>query len=279
MDFFKGRKGALATMHGKEKVISPIFKKELGIDLIVPDNFNTDKFGTFTMDKKRKGNQLEAARFKALAAMEVTGLDIGVASEGSFSQDTYIPFLNSNLELIIMIDKKNNLEIIGYSKSLKTNASGKYVHNIHEALSFSESVGFPSHGVILRKRNNSETLFKGIVDKQELETKFNFLIGGFFNKKVYIETDLRAHMNPTRMENIEKAALNIVENIKSICLRCGTPGFCVDDYIFGMECLNCGMPTNYIKFYIKKCKRCGYKQEIPSEVNNEDIDSCSYCNP
>lgn len=58
---FHGRTVVLATMHGKEKVMAPILEKELGVKVILPQNFDSDQFGTLTGDKARTGNQLEAA--------------------------------------------------------------------------------------------------------------------------------------------------------------------------------------------------------------------------
>ena len=58
--FFNGRRGILATMHQKEAAISPILKKELGLEMVLPDQFDTDIFGTFTGEVKRMGDQLEA---------------------------------------------------------------------------------------------------------------------------------------------------------------------------------------------------------------------------
>ena len=58
-------------MHQKQSVIAPLFKKDLGIVVRVPDDLNTDVFGTFTLDKERLGTQKEAAIGKAKAAMEL----------------------------------------------------------------------------------------------------------------------------------------------------------------------------------------------------------------
>jgi len=34
--YFAGRKIAIATMHGKEAIIGPILKSELGVEIVVP---------------------------------------------------------------------------------------------------------------------------------------------------------------------------------------------------------------------------------------------------
>lgn len=82
--FFKNRTCVIATMHKKEEVMSPIPEDELVIRIIVPKGFNTDQFGTFAKDVERMGNQSEAAKYKAEAAMSLTGETLALSSEGSF---------------------------------------------------------------------------------------------------------------------------------------------------------------------------------------------------
>lgn len=63
---------ALGTMHGKEQAIAPPLAA-LGIR-IESTAIDTDRFGTFSRNVPRSGNMLEAARSKARAAAEATGL-------------------------------------------------------------------------------------------------------------------------------------------------------------------------------------------------------------
>lgn len=81
---FKNRVAILATMHKKEEVISPILENELGIEIVVPEGFNTDQFGTFTGDIERMGDQYDAARHKAMGSMYLYDKTLAFASEGSF---------------------------------------------------------------------------------------------------------------------------------------------------------------------------------------------------
>jgi hypothetical protein len=48
MSIYNNRGAILATMHNKEKVISPLLKEHLGMNVIVTEGLNTDVFGTFT---------------------------------------------------------------------------------------------------------------------------------------------------------------------------------------------------------------------------------------
>jgi hypothetical protein len=100
MSIYNNRVAILATMHNKEKVISPLLKEHLGINLIVPQGLNTDIFGTFTREIKRPDTQVIAARLKAKKALEMYDekialpmVGVAIASEGSFSPHPLIPYI------------------------------------------------------------------------------------------------------------------------------------------------------------------------------------------
>ena len=63
---FENRRVLLATMHKKETAIAPILEPGLGVKVVVPKDFDTDQFGTFTRNIKRLGNQIETARAKTV---------------------------------------------------------------------------------------------------------------------------------------------------------------------------------------------------------------------
>ena len=280
-DYFKGRKMVLATKHEKEKVMAPILERELGVKIIVPTDFDTDKFGTFTRDIERTGNQLEAARKKALAGTKHSGLDLAISSEGSFGAHPECAWLSSNFELVLLVDTENNIEIRGHHRSQETNASGEYVSTIAEAKEIVLKWGFPEHGVIVRNSENGTKIYKGIRTLEALEKCVGKLLGGLFSKKVFIETDLRAHMNPTRMKNIKLATEDLVKNAKNLCPTCGCPGFSVIDVEKGLPCSLCRLPTDLVSLYIYGCQKCEYKQKLPRQDGLKTIEpgQCGHCNP
>lgn len=279
-DYFKGRTIVLATKHEKEKVISKILEKELGVKVVVPTDFDTDQFGTFSGEIKRSGDQLEAARYKALAGMKHCNADLGVSSEGSFGMHPSHPFILSNLELVVLIDKENNIEIRGHHRSQETNACNGYAATIKEAKEFAMKCGFPEHGIILKNKEHGKKIYKGIKTFEELEKCF-YKLSGLFSKKVFIETDLRAHMNPTRMKNIKLATEDLVRNAKNTCIKCGCPGFAVIDVEKGLPCNHCNVPSDLVIHYIYGCQKCDYKQTLPRSdgLKTADPGLCDYCNP
>ena len=122
--WFKGRRLLIATRHGKEAVIAPVLEEALGVRCIVPDNYDTDRFGTFTGEIPRAHDPVGTARLKCETAMDEYGLDLAVASEGSFGAHPSISFVPCNEELLVLIDRRNNLEIIARELSLETNMAG-----------------------------------------------------------------------------------------------------------------------------------------------------------
>jgi len=205
-----------------------ILESALWVTCTLPENFNSDAFGTFTQDIKRHWDMLEAARAKAAKSMDMTWNDLAIASEGSFGMHPSIPFIPSNLELVVLIDRKNNLEMRGQYRSSDTNLDGKYVESIEEALAFADKIWFPSHGVILRRKQNKKLLLnKDITSKTELISGVKKILSMPLTSKVFIETDMRAHKNPTRMKAIKKATENLIDNIQSKYPTYQTPWFVV----------------------------------------------------
>ncbi|MGL5064466.1 MAG: DUF6671 family protein [Microcoleus sp.] len=278
------REAVLATMHQKERAIAPILSAELGIKISVPANFDTDRFGTFTREIKRSGTQIEAARLKAETALEISGETLAVASEGTFGPHPMMPYLPANREIVLLLDRSHDLEIIGESLSLETNYSHQLVTNTEEADRFAEKAGFPEHGLVVivgdAASGNGE-IVKGITNHKQL---FDTVTAGLKKSptgKVHVETDMRAMYNPTRMKNIENATLDLVQKFKQFCPECGWPGFGIVERKIGLPCGLCYFPTQLVRSAIYQCKNCGYSQEelFPDGRETADPALCQYCNP
>ncbi|MFM8364629.1 MAG: hypothetical protein ACKOAS_05690, partial [Verrucomicrobiota bacterium] len=106
---YTGASFALLTKHSKERVITPRFQEALGAGVLVVDSFDTDTLGTFTREVSRAGSQMEVARRKAELAIELSGLPLGLGSEGSFGPGPF-GFVASNLEVIVMRDRDLGIE-------------------------------------------------------------------------------------------------------------------------------------------------------------------------
>ena len=277
---FQERKLIIATKHEKESVIAPILKKELGVICFVDETFDTDTLGTFTGEVERELDPISTAREKCLRAMKLNKCDLGVASEGSFGPHPSMFFVNADDEFLIFIDSKNNIEVIVRELSTSTNFNGKQIQTQQELLEFAKQTDFPKHGLILRKSKDENTdIHKGLIDLEKLKSTFEHLLSKY--NSVYVETDMRAMYNPTRMSVIKKATQKLVEKIKSTCPQCQMPGFGITDAKRGLECNLCGSPTNSTLSYIYVCQHCKFTKEemYPNKKTTEDPTYCDYCNP
>ncbi len=97
---YQGQRLSLLTQHGKEQVIKPVLDQWCGSEVVHTQAFDTDTLGTFTRDVERSGTQLDAARKKARIGTALTGLKMGLASEGSFSSDPCTGMFSWNYELV-----------------------------------------------------------------------------------------------------------------------------------------------------------------------------------
>ena len=280
MDIFKGRKLVIATKHNKEIVIAPVLEEYLGVDCFVPSDFDTDAFGTFSGEIERNEDALTTVRKKCLLAMEITNCDLGIASEGSFGPHPTIFMAHANDEILILIDKKNNLEIMVRELSLDTNFNAATVSSFQNLVDLVKTLGFPEHGIILKNtKEEVPNVIKGIQSWELLEESYNKLSDN--NSQVVAETDMRAMHNPTRMKVIEKATQKLVNKIKSTCPQCTSPGFGVVKIKSGLLCEWCDSPTNSTKSHIYQCQKCNFEQEkmFPNDKKTEDPMYCDRCNP
>ncbi len=277
---FEGRKLIIATQHQKEKVIAPPLEKQFKLKCNVPIMFDTDKWGTFTGEIERKEDAYQTVRQKCLAAMDHEGFDLGVASEGSFGPHPSFGFINADDELVILIDKKNNLEIVAREISITTNYNSREIKTIAELFEFAEQAKFPSHHLILKNsKTSSLEQTKGISNKEQLIRVFHQLKSS--SETVIVETDMRAMCNPTRMSVIEKATLKLVNKLLSACPQCLIPGFDIVDAKSGLPCENCSFPTQSTLLHIYQCQHCQFilEKKFPYNKTKESAMYCDMCNP
>jgi len=278
--FYHGKRALIATMHGKQQVIGPVLQDELGIRVFTLDDFDTDRWGTFSGEVERKSDPLATARQKCLHGLEQGSVDLAVASEGSFGPHPFIPFLAADEEILVFIDRRNDLEIIAKELSPDTNYAASTVTSIDELLAFAETALFPSHALILRPSPDSpENMVKGIRDKETLIKTALQLLNE--HQQLHVQTDMRAHMNPTRMQVIAGATRKLAERIKNVCPTCGIPGFGPTEFQKGLPCAQCHFPTKSVQRIINSCLKCSYNEivEFPTGKRHEDPMYCDNCNP
>ena len=277
---YPGRRVALLTQHGKERVIAAVLEPALGCRVERVAGYDTDLLGTFTRDIPRAGTQLDAARRKARLGMELAGLPLGLASEGSFGPDPMMGMLPWNVEFLIWIDEELGIEVVGVAQG-KTNLAHVLAASWDEAEAFASRAGFPEHHLVVRPEGeNDPRIRKGNADRAELQAAFAWALGQSESGRVFIETDMRGHANPTRMDNIRLAAEELARKLCSFCPACGAPGFWIVERLTGLPCEACGEPTRETRAEVHGCLKCAHR--VTRERTDAVVASagrCDYCNP
>jgi len=274
---WQNRSFYLISLHEKERVIAPLLKDNFGVELQVI-KADTDLLGTFSGEIERKNDPLTTLRQKMKLFDQLPEDAVVLASEGSFGPHPTLYFVPADDELILLFDRRENIELVGRALSTKTNFKSGTCKNFQELKEFASEVKFPAHGLILRPENETKPLFKGVNDWHKLEAIFNQLKQ---HGSVHVETDMRAHLNPTRMEVIAEAMSKLIEKMNSYCPNCAYPGWSIKESVKGLPCEWCGEPTQSAKGYLKKCEKCTFEElsPLPNNKTHESPEFCNRCNP
>jgi len=271
----------LATMHGKETVIAPIVQRELGLSIWVPDDFDTDQFGTFTRERARAGTQLEAARAKARAAMEHYGYRVGIASEGSFGTHPQLGMLASNLEVVVLLDENWGIEVVGQARS-GVRPQQAVVRSAEAAVQAALAWGFPEQGVIVRRSPRSHRgIHKELQTEAALRATVEQRLRVPWVRSVTLETDMRAHRCPARQATIAAATEDMARRYQQYCPECRAPGFVGTAVATYATCTRCRLPTDVPYQETRTCQRCAYTAVAATAGAAETVDpgQCARCNP
>jgi hypothetical protein len=262
----------LSSKHLKEQILQPLFDPH-GVELFVLSDFDTDLYGTFCGTKPRREGPKVTVREKCLAGMAFANKRQGLASEGSFGPHPASPFLSINEEWLVYIDLDQSLEIYGRSVSLDI-CQQQIDYRSMQLPDFLTRIQFGAQGLVLKDANDGQVLAKGLTKEDELLQLLQK------HPKWVLETDLRAHMNPKRKQNIAAAGSNLIERMLSRCPKCAKPDFSVVQYSGKLSCSWCKQATNTHAFLTYSCAHCQYQTlEKRTDLLMEDPQNCPHCNP
>jgi hypothetical protein len=272
---------ALTTRHGKERALGRVFDVGLGARLQLCDQ-DTDQLGTFSGEIPRLQDAAATCRSKALLGMQATGLPLGLASEASFGPHPAMPMLPVGQELLLFLDQERDLCVLEQRLEWRTNYSHTLLEPDDSPDAWLRQVGFPTHGVIARPAEPQPgVLFKGLQCRAELTEALARCRCSDPDGRVWLETDMRAHCNPTRMRSIRRLGVALVRRLRSPCPECGTPGWGLLDTKPGLPCSDCGTATELTLSDIWGCQQCGARREQPRRDGRLQADpgQCPWCNP
>lgn len=271
----------LTTRHGKERALTRPFAAGLDLQIHVCP-CDTDQLGTFSGEIARPDNALDTCRRKAMLGMEASGLALGLASEASFGPHPAVPMLAAGLEILLFVDRRSGLEVVEQRLDLRTNYSQRRLAPADDPAPWLAQVGFPSHAVIARPAcPAADQLFKGLCTQVELEQALGRCRGMDPDGVVLLETDMRAHLNPTRMASIRRSGFALVRRLRNRCPACNSPGWGLLDTEPGLPCSWCGEPTALALEELWGCPGCRHRQRLPRRdgLLAADPGQCQHCNP
>jgi hypothetical protein len=247
----------------------------------VPDALDTDCLGTFTGEVPRPGTAEQIVVAKARLGMARTGQSLGLATEGSFGPHPVVPFIAAARELIALIDDERGIIVRESLMSTNTNFGNLILRPEEPIDSFLTQIAFPAHAVIVRPNIGPGQTHKGITDRELLQILLNDSAHDSEDGQARLETDMRAHFNPTRMIEIGKLATKLAQRLKTLCPACGTPGFGTVRTVPGLTCKDCGTDTQMIRSIISGCVACDYEVEGPRSDGRTHATpaECPECNP
>ncbi len=334
---YAGQAVALATRHGKQRVIGRALRHGLGAELLHLPQLDTDQLGTFCGTVARQGTALEACIAKAELALAHGGTGLAIASEGSFGPHPAVPLLPLGLEVMVFLDSERGLTIHEQLQARRTNfaqrrltaASLESEAGAADLERWLSAVGFPSHALIVRPLETpllgnqrldnpavagprpgeplseaasagdqapsnqvpiqqapgdpagAALIRKGIRTHGQLRQAIRLAAAQSPSAQVQLETDMRAHCNPTRMASIRQLSFRLVRRIASPCPGCQAPGWGLIASEPGLPCAWCGLPTALTRAEIHGCVRCDERRELPRRdgLRQADPGHCPHCNP
>ncbi len=280
LSIYQDKQVAFLTQHGKQTLLRTRIERALGCQLVHSDAYDTDQLGTFTHEVVRQGSQYDAARSKAMIGMSLTGLSIGMGSEGAFGPDPFVGLASWNTEVVLWVDQALGIEVQGFAQGPAINFQ-RSIKTLDELKNFVIEADFPTHALNLRpEAAASLETQKGIRDLEALVQAFHAARAQSLIGSVVIENDLRAFSNPTRQAVIQNATDDLIRKLLCPCPQCAMPGFSLKKKKLGLPCRECGRATQLAIGEIWHCSSCSY--ESLKSVNQGELadpSRCDYCNP
>jgi len=279
----QGRVAVMATMHGKEAAFGPPLVKQLGLSLVLPHQIDTDALGTFTGEVARAGTIEEAACKKAALGMDISGCDLGLASEGSYGPHPHLPLIPAGFEVAALLDRRTGQIVI----EKMADEAPTYDHITlapgEDARPFLERIGFPAQRVIIKAGagDSGPCVAKGIGDFEDFETSRYAAQRAACDGLVFVQTDMRACFNPRRMDVLGMLAQKLTTRLATPCPTCAAPGFGFLHVERGLPCKWCAGPTLLARSEIWGCTLCHTSEERGRGDGQTEADpgSCPRCNP
>lgn len=274
---WRGQALLIPTQHGKGAALRAALGPALGVE-VEELAIDTDSFGTFSGTVPRPDGALGALTRKITAARAARpDARILVASEGSFGPHPSIPWLSVNAEYLRWHDAESGFDLTVSSVSTRPHHLTQSITGLaalDQALL--DRFRFPAHGLMVAAPGSVISEHTAITDTDTLRAAVSITLKR--HGAAELRSELRAHMNPTRMRHIQRTAWRLANRLRSACPACAAAGFGESVPLRGRPCAACGFPSSDSLGRRWRCLHCAHQIErlIPGFA---DPQRCPLCNP
>ena len=122
---------------------------------------------------------------------------------------------------------------------------------------------------------------KGVISQAERQVAVRDAAAASPDGLARLEADMRAHLNPTRMQSLNVRAERIAQRLASPCPKCAAPGFGRIGTRGGLICEACGEATEMVAAEVFGCAACTHQEVRPRSdgLSRAPVNSCPACNP
>ncbi len=279
----------LASAHGKEAALAPLFYEAFGAEVLVPPTLpDTDLLGTFSGERDRPGNITETMFLKVhLVRQQYPDTPI-LVSEGSFGPHPAVPLMAIDREWVGLWLPQDDRMVAGFAVSTETNYAHTEPQHAQDLITFREQANQsgPGHHLILDYDITSPWLagqtekvyHKGLYTDEAVQEAWAAYLAEGLPNSARLSTDMRAHHNPSRLRVIALAGADLIQTLNRRCTRCQSIGFELVGSNPGLPCANCGRPTKLPLSKVYECQVCDHQDVVPVEATAADAMYCDWCN-
>lgn len=270
----------LTTKHNKFSAVAPAFQEQL--EMTVTEYFaDTDLLGTFSGEIERTLPAGQSAIAKAKIGLLETGKTLGLASEGTIGADSGIGFLNSDVEILALVDLERGIEILERFRSFEITAVRITAGTGENLEEFLRQADFPKHRLIARPNKAlSPIIIKGLSTEEEIQEAVSLCSNQSEDGLVLIESDLRAMHSPSRQKNIAQVSRLLAARVLAQCPSCKSPGWGKVDIERGLPCSDCQTESEIaVRREIYGCVSCQRREPGEQLAKFASPSQCQLCNP
>ena len=196
--------------------------------------------------------------------------------------------MNADVELVVLVDDELGIEVVGRHVGHELTVIGEDVHpdelvgpRLLDDLLVRAGLGSGGHHLTVRPSlGRPDPVVKGIADRETLVAAIRRCAAESSDGRARVETDLRAHLCPSRRPAIAAAAADLARRLGARCPACSSPGWGIVRALAGRPCRDCGAPTRAARADVEACVACPEQRELPrADRSPVDPAQCERCNP